>query len=107
MGCCGRHRHGFDSGAAQRGCGDSCRGCRALAYHHSGDYLAEDPSCFFDPGGVDERSPFEDMQTANTRLFLNHMVRNRPWSDIFGTRGRMGVTLLNLKCKFDTLLRGE
>jgi len=86
--------------------GDSCRGCRALAYHQSGDYLAEDPSCFFDPGGIDERSPYEDMQTANTRVFLNHMVKNRPWSDIFGARGRMGVTLLGLKSKLDTFLRG-
>jgi radical SAM protein with 4Fe4S-binding SPASM domain len=94
-GKCGRCRYG-----------DSCRGCRALAYYHAGDPLAEDPSCFFDPDDIEERSPYEDMQTANTRVFLNHMAQNRPWSDIFGARGRMGVTLLGLKSKLDTLLRG-
>lgn len=32
----------------------TCGGCRALAFYHSNDYLAEDPTCFFDP--ADERT---------------------------------------------------
>lgn len=92
-GKCGRCRYG-----------DSCRGCRSLAYYHTGDYLAEDPSCFFEPESLETRSPYEDTQTVNTRLFLNHLVQNRPWSDIFGVQGRLGVSLLNLKARLNTFL---
>ncbi|MBN2371566.1 MAG: radical SAM protein [Vicinamibacteria bacterium] len=80
--------------------GDSCRGCRSLAYYHSGDYLAEDPTCFFMPETVETRSIHEDLQTRNTRVFLDHLVNHRPWSDIFGSGGRLGVALLNLKARF-------
>jgi AdoMet-dependent heme synthase len=92
-GKCGRCRYG-----------DSCRGCRSLAHYHSGDYLAEDPTCFFDPEGIDTRSPYEATQTANARVFLSHLVQNPPWKDIFGAQGRVGVTLLNLKARLNTLL---
>jgi radical SAM protein with 4Fe4S-binding SPASM domain len=27
----------------------TCGGCRALAHFHTGDYMAEDPTCFFEP----------------------------------------------------------
>jgi radical SAM protein with 4Fe4S-binding SPASM domain len=79
--------------------GDSCRGCRALAYYHTGDYLAEDPVCFFEPETPETRSPYEELQTRNTRVFLNHVVRHRPWSEIFGSGGRLGVALLDLKAR--------
>jgi radical SAM protein with 4Fe4S-binding SPASM domain len=84
--------------------GDSCRGCRALAYYHTGDYLAEDPTCFFEPETSDSRSVHEELQTRNTRVFLNHVVRHRPWSDIFGPGGRVGVALLNLKARIRELV---
>jgi len=84
--------------------GDSCRGCRALAFYHTGDYLAEDPTCFFEPENRETRSPYEDMQTAHTRAFLGHLVRNRPWSEIFGAAGRLGVNLLNLKARLGEFL---
>jgi len=84
--------------------GDSCRGCRSLAYYHTGDYLAEDPSCFFEPENIETRSPHEETQTANARLFLNHLVQNRPWNEIFGVQGRLGVTLLNLKARLNAFL---
>ncbi|HOF69755.1 MAG TPA: radical SAM protein [Verrucomicrobiota bacterium] len=84
--------------------GDSCRGCRALAYYHTGDYLAEDPTCFFQPDSPATRSPLEETQTANTRLFLNYLAQNRPWRDIFGVHGRLGVTLLNFKAWLNTFL---
>ncbi|HOX01538.1 MAG TPA: radical SAM protein [Candidatus Paceibacterota bacterium] len=92
-GKCGRCRYG-----------NSCRGCRSLAYYHTGDHLAEDPSCFFQPDSIDTRSPHEELQTANTRVFLNHLVQNQPWNDIFGARGRLGVTLLNLKARLNAFL---
>ena len=92
-GKCGRCRYG-----------DSCRGCRSLAHYLTGDYLAEDPTCFFDPDSRETRSPYEDTQTANTRVFLNHLVQNPPWSDIFGAQGRLGVTLLNFKARLNAFL---
>jgi radical SAM protein with 4Fe4S-binding SPASM domain len=92
-GKCGRCRYG-----------DSCRGCRSLAYYHTGDVLAEDPSCFFDPKDVEERSPQEAVQSANTRVFLRRLVTTRPWNRIFGSWGRLGVFLLNLKVTLKNLL---
>jgi hypothetical protein len=92
-GKCGRCRYG-----------DSCRGCRSLAYYHTGDVLAEDPSCFFDPKDVEERSPQEAVQSANTRVFLRRLVTTRPWNRIFGSWGRLGVLLLNLKVTLKHLL---
>jgi radical SAM protein with 4Fe4S-binding SPASM domain len=83
--------------------GDSCRGCRSLSYYHTGDYLAEDPACFFEPVTVETRSPYEEEQTRNTRVFLNHLVRHRPWSEIFGRSGRLGVALLDLSARLREL----
>ena len=77
--------------------GDSCRGCRALAYYHSGDWRAEDPTCFFDPADLSQRSPHEEEQTRNARAFLNYLSRQPPWREIFGTGGRLGLTLLGLR----------
>jgi radical SAM protein with 4Fe4S-binding SPASM domain len=92
-GKCGRCRYG-----------DSCRGCRSLAHYLSGDYLAEDPTCFFDPESLETRSPYEDAQTANARVFLCYLAQNSPWRDIFGAQGRLGVTLLNLKARLKAFL---
>jgi sulfatase maturation enzyme AslB (radical SAM superfamily) len=83
--------------------GDSCRGCRSLSYYHTGDYLAEDPTCFFEPATVETRSPYEEEQTRNTRVFLSHLVRQRPWSEIFGRSGRLGVALLDLTARLREL----
>jgi len=85
--------------------GDSCRGCRSLAYYHTGDYLAEDPVCFFEPETPETRSVYEELQSRNTRVFLNHLVRHRPWSEIFGSGGRVGVALLDLKARITDLAR--
>ena len=91
-GKCGRCRYG-----------ESCRGCRAVAYYHTGDYLAEDPSCFFEPQDQATRSPHEDLQTANTHLFMKLLVRNRPWNRLLGSWGRLGLFLLNLKLALKSL----
>ena len=92
-GKCGRCRYG-----------DSCRGCRSLAYYHTGDVLAEDPSCFFEPKDIETRSPHEPLQTATTNLFLKRLVTTRPWDRIFGSWGRLGIFLLNLKFSLKNLL---
>jgi AdoMet-dependent heme synthase len=84
--------------------GDSCRGCRSLAYYHTGDYLAEDPACFFEPQDINTRSPYEELQTANTRVFLKYLVQNPSWRNIFGSWGRLGVFLLNLKASIKSFL---
>jgi radical SAM protein with 4Fe4S-binding SPASM domain len=91
-GKCGRCRYG-----------DSCRGCRSLAYYHSGDVLGEDPSCFFEPDDVGARSRHEPVQTANTQVFMKRLVTTRPWSQMFGSWGRLGVFLLNLKLSLKSL----
>lgn len=85
-GKCGRCRYG-----------DSCRGCRALAYYHSGDWRSEDPTCFFAPESREQRSPLEEEQTRNARVFLNYLSRQYPWSEIFGPGGRLGLALLNFR----------
>jgi radical SAM protein with 4Fe4S-binding SPASM domain len=92
-GKCGRCRYG-----------DSCRGCRSLAYYHTGDVLAEDPSCFFEPVDIETRSPHEPLATATTNVFLKRLVTTRPWDRIFGSWGRLGILLLNLKFSLKSLL---
>jgi len=48
----------------------TCGGCRALAYYHTGDYMAEDPTCFFEP--VDASTICEHESQTNS-LFLKHV----------------------------------
>jgi len=74
----------------------SCRGCRALAFHHTGDYLAEDPVCFFEPTSKKDRSPFEEETGRKTREFMDFVAGNRPWRDIFAgdLAGRIGASLV-------------
>ncbi|RMD81032.1 MAG: radical SAM protein [Candidatus Dadabacteria bacterium] len=59
-GRCGRCRYQY-----------TCGGCRAMAYYHTGDYLAEDPTCFFDP--VDETTVSEYEEETN-RLFKKYLI---------------------------------
>ena len=99
-----RHERPVKGKCARCRYGDSCRGCRSLAYYHTGDYLAEDPTCFFDPKNIETRSPYEDLQTASTRAFLKYLVQNRSWRNIFGSWGRLGVFLLNLKAAIKNFL---
>lgn len=74
----------------------SCGGCRALAYYSSGDCFGEDPTCFFKPSSVKEKSEHEDETCANTRLFLEFVATHRPWRDIFagGMVGRITTFLI-------------
>jgi radical SAM protein with 4Fe4S-binding SPASM domain len=59
-GRCGRCRYQY-----------TCGGCRAMAYFHSGDYMGEDPTCFFDP--VDRTTVSEEEAETN-RLFKKHLI---------------------------------
>ena len=58
---------------------DTCGGCRALAYYHTGDPLGEDPTCFFEPEDESSRSKLEVKQTAQLGKFLLYVKRNEPW----------------------------
>jgi len=44
----------------------TCGGCRAMAFFHSGDLMAEDPTCFFEP--VDESTVCEHEEETNRRF---------------------------------------
>ena len=59
---------------------DTCGGCRALAYYHSGDVLGEDPTCFFEPVDTRSRSCLEAAQTAQLGKFLLYVKSHKPWS---------------------------
>jgi radical SAM protein with 4Fe4S-binding SPASM domain len=61
----------------------TCGGCRATAFYHSGDYLAEDPTCFFEPEDETTVSAFEDMQNANTQIFIDFIKNNEPYKSFF------------------------
>ena len=59
-GRCGRCRYQY-----------TCGGCRAMAYYHTGDYMEEDPTCFFEP--VDETTVSEHEEEMN-RLFKKYLI---------------------------------
>ena len=61
----------------------TCGGCRATAFYHSGDYLAEDPTCFFEPEDENTVSEFEDMQNKNTQIFIDFIKNNEPYKSFF------------------------
>lgn len=61
----------------------TCGGCRALAYYHSGDVMGEDPTCFFEPEGPETRSNLEDLQTAQVGRFLTFLKSSDPWRTLF------------------------
>jgi len=49
----------------------TCGGCRAMALYHTGDYMNEDPTCFFDP--VDKTTVSEYEEETN-RLFKKYLI---------------------------------
>ena len=62
---------------------DTCGGCRALAYYHTGDIMAEDPTCFFEPDGRGTPSELEEEQTAQLAKFVEYVKFNEPWNRLF------------------------
>ena len=61
----------------------TCGGCRALAYYKTGDYMAEDPTCFFEPVDAATRSEHEELQNRNTTRFLEFIKTKDPWKSLF------------------------
>ena len=61
----------------------TCGGCRALAYYSTGDYLSEDPSCFFEPEDGDSRSGLESVHNENVSEFIGFIKDREPWSILF------------------------
>ena len=59
-GRCGRCRYQY-----------TCGGCRAMALYHTGDYMGEDPTCFFDP--VD-RSTVSEHEAETNRIFKQYLL---------------------------------
>ena len=61
----------------------TCGGCRALAYYRTGDYLQEDPTCFFEPVDEHIESEYEQIQNKNTAEFIDFISHTQPWSLLF------------------------
>ncbi|MBU2614681.1 MAG: radical SAM protein [Elusimicrobia bacterium] len=61
----------------------TCGGCRAIAYYKTGDYLAEDHTCFFEPIDENTVSEHEKLQNNNTLKFIDFIKKNKPWSSLF------------------------
>ncbi len=59
-GRCGRCRYQY-----------TCGGCRAMAYFHNGDYMGEDPTCFFDPA---DRSTVSEHEEETNRVFKKYLL---------------------------------
>lgn len=72
QGKCGRCKYRF-----------SCGGCRALAYYHNGHYLAEDPTCFFEPENSSQSCEYEKMQNENVVKFADFIRKTTPFKDFF------------------------
>ena len=74
----------------------ACGGCRSLAFYSSGDCFAEDPTCFFEPSGVNGISKHEDETCRSARLFIRFVASNSPWRDIFAgdLSGRIGASIV-------------
>ncbi|MDH3973939.1 MAG: radical SAM protein [Deltaproteobacteria bacterium] len=47
----------------------TCNGCRSLAYYHTGDYMQEDPTCFFKPKDESTVSEFEEITNKIFRKY--------------------------------------
>ncbi len=59
-GRCGRCRYQY-----------TCGGCRAMAYFHKGDYMQEDPTCFFEPL---DRSTVSEYEEETNRVFKKYLL---------------------------------
>jgi radical SAM protein with 4Fe4S-binding SPASM domain len=60
QGKCGRCRYQF-----------TCGGCRAMAYFKTGDYMAEDPTCFFEPK---DRTTVCEHEPETNEMFARYAI---------------------------------
>lgn len=63
QGKCGRCRYQF-----------TCGGCRAMAYFATGDYMGEDPTCFFDP---EDRTTVSEHEAETNENFQRYAIMAR------------------------------
>jgi radical SAM protein with 4Fe4S-binding SPASM domain len=49
----------------------TCGGCRAMAYYHTGDYLAADPTCFFEP---EDKTTVCEHEEETNRVFKKYLM---------------------------------
>lgn len=63
QGKCGRCRYKF-----------TCGGCRAMAYYHNGDVMAEDPTCFFEP---EDESTVSEHEEQTNKMFKRFAFMQR------------------------------
>ncbi len=49
----------------------TCGGCRAMAFYHTGDYMEEDPTCFFDP---QDKNAVSEHEEETNRLFKKYLL---------------------------------
>lgn len=63
QGKCGRCRYQF-----------TCGGCRAMAYFETGDYMAEDPTCFFEP---EDRNTVCKHEAETNEMFARYAIMAR------------------------------
>lgn len=48
----------------------TCGGCRAMAFFHTGDYMGDDPTCFFDPHDRNTKSEYEEETNRRFKKYL-------------------------------------
>jgi radical SAM protein with 4Fe4S-binding SPASM domain len=48
----------------------TCGGCRAMAYYHTHDYMAEDPTCFFEP---EDESTVSEFEKETNAVFVKYL----------------------------------
>jgi radical SAM protein with 4Fe4S-binding SPASM domain len=63
QGKCGRCRYQF-----------TCGGCRAMAFFKTGDYMAEDPTCFFEP---QDRNTVCEHEAETNEMFARYAIMAR------------------------------
>ncbi len=49
----------------------TCGGCRAMAYYQTGDYMAEDPTCFFEP---EDETTVSEHEAETNRRFKKYLM---------------------------------
>jgi len=78
------YQHHIDRRNLKGKCGrcryrETCGGCRAVAYWRTGDFLAEDPTCFFEP---EDESTICELEHEMNQQLLRHMAHVGQNTDI-------------------------
>lgn len=49
----------------------TCGGCRAMAYYNTGDYMGEDPTCFFEP---EDQTTVSEHEDETNKIFKQYLL---------------------------------